>query len=78
MALVFSQFILSPISSKRRWVDKVKDDIKEKGLSVDEVYDRATVHRPPHKSGNKIKEEKKKNARHVYVSIFLDSELTKN
>ena len=26
---------------KRRWLDKVKDDIKEKGLSADEVYDRA-------------------------------------
>ena len=23
-----------------RWLDKVKDDIKEKGLSADEVYDR--------------------------------------
>ena len=27
---------------KRRWLDKVKDDIKEKGLSADHVYDRAT------------------------------------
>ena len=27
---------------KRRWLDKVKDDIKEKGLSADEVYDRGT------------------------------------
>ena len=27
---------------KRSWLDKVKDDIKEKGLSADEVYDRAT------------------------------------
>ena len=26
----------------RRWLDKVKDDIKEKGLSTDDVYDRAT------------------------------------
>ena len=26
---------------KRRWFDKVKDDIKEKGLSADDVYDRA-------------------------------------
>ena len=26
----------------RRWLDKVKDDIKEKGLAADEVYDRAT------------------------------------
>ena len=27
---------------KRRWLDTVKDDIKEKALSADEVYDRAT------------------------------------
>ena len=27
---------------KRRWLDKVKDDIKETGLSADDVYDRAT------------------------------------
>ena len=27
------------------WLDKVKDDIKEKGLSADEVYDRATWRR---------------------------------
>ena len=27
---------------KRRWLDRVRDDIKEKGLSTDEVYDRAT------------------------------------
>ena len=26
---------------KRRWLDKVKDDIKEKGLSEWEVYDHA-------------------------------------
>ena len=47
---------------KRRWLDKVKDDIiKEKSLSADEVYDRATwrafggvCHRTstPHKSWN--------------------------
>ena len=30
---------------KRRWLDKVKDDIKEKGLSADAVYDRATWRR---------------------------------
>ena len=30
---------------KRRWFDKVKDDIKEKGLSADDVYDRATWRR---------------------------------
>ena len=27
---------------KRRWLDKVKDDIKEKRLSDDDVYDSAT------------------------------------
>ena len=27
---------------KRRWLDRVRDDIKEKGLSEEEVYDRAT------------------------------------
>ena len=30
---------------KRRWLDKVKDDIKEKGLSADDVYDHATLRR---------------------------------
>ena len=31
---------------KRRWLDKhVKDNIKEMGLSADEVYDRATWRR---------------------------------
>ena len=30
---------------KRRWLDKVKDDIKEKGLSAEDVYDRATWRR---------------------------------
>ena len=30
---------------KRRWLDKVQDDIKEKGLSADELYDRATWRR---------------------------------
>ena len=46
----------------RRWSNKVKDDIKEKGLSADEVYDRATWRRmssTPHKSENKIKRKKK-------------------
>ena len=35
---------------KRRWLDKVKEDIKEKGvkgLSADDVYDRATWRRMP-------------------------------
>ena len=45
-------------------LDKVKDDIREKGLSADEVYDSATwTHRTstPHdiKSGNKMKRKKK-------------------
>ena len=26
---------------KGRWLDKVKDDIKEKGMSADEVYGRS-------------------------------------
>ena len=30
---------------KRRWLDKVKDDTKDKGLSVDDVYDLATWRR---------------------------------
>ena len=30
---------------KRRWLDKVWDDIKEKGMSADDVYDRATWRR---------------------------------
>ena len=30
---------------KRRWFDRVRDDIKEKGLSADEMYDRATWRR---------------------------------
>ena len=30
---------------KRRWLDKVMDDIKEKGLSADDMYDRATWRR---------------------------------
>ena len=30
---------------KRIWLDKVKDGIKEKGLSADDVYNRATWRR---------------------------------
>ena len=51
---------------KRRWLDKVKDGLKEnKRLSADDVYDSATWRRmssyksTPHKSGNKMKEKKK-------------------
>ena len=29
----------------KRWLDRVRDDIKEKGLSWEEVYDRATWRR---------------------------------
>ena len=41
---------------KTRCLDKVKDDIKQKGLSADDVYDRAMeayviVHRPHIKVG---------------------------
>ena len=52
---------------KRRWLDKVKDDIKEKRLSADDVYDRATRRRTstPHKSGNKMKEKKKKKKKKI-------------
>ena len=50
--------------SKRRWLDKVKDDIREKGLSAEEVYDRATWRRmssyiDPTQSWNKMKRKKK-------------------
>ena len=44
---------------KRRWLDKVKDDIKEKGLSADDVYDRATWRYTQHKRGNMMKEKKR-------------------
>ena len=30
---------------KKCWLDRVRDDIKEKGLSGEEVYDRAKCHR---------------------------------
>ena len=44
---------------KRRWLEKVKDGIKEKGLSADDVYDRATwrhmsLYIDPHKRRNKM------------------------
>ena len=35
---------------KRRWLDKVKDDIKDKGLLADDLYDRATWRRMPRSS----------------------------
>ena len=40
------------------WLDRVLDDIKEKGLSADDVYKRATRGHSsslPHRSGNKMK-----------------------
>ena len=47
---------------KRRWLDKVKDAIKEKGLLADDEYvlHGGVCHRTstPHKSGNKMKEKK--------------------
>ena len=33
------------IKVQRRWLDRVRDDIKEKGLSTNEVYDHATCRR---------------------------------
>ena len=51
----------------RRWLDRVRDDIKEKGLSANEVYDRTTRRRvrhrtsTPHKSGNNMKRKKNLN-----------------
>ena len=37
---------LPPLATPlRRLLDKVKDDIKEKGLSADDVYDRTTRRR---------------------------------
>ena len=57
-----------------KMVGKSKDDIKEKGLSADAVYDRATWRRichrtsTPHESGNKTKRKlKKKNDIHLLV-----------
>ena len=50
---------------KRRWLEKVKDDIKEKGLSgrkCTTVLHGGVCHRTSttHKSGNKMKKKKKK------------------
>ena len=50
---------------KKRWFDKLRDDIKEKGLSGEEVYNDATWrHMPsyidPQKSWNKTKRKKNK------------------
>ena len=59
---------------KRRWLDKVKDDIKEKGLRLmmcmTELHG-GVCHRTstPHKSGNKMKEKKKKKTHH-YIPLY--------
>ena len=39
---------------KRKWMDIVKGDIKENGLSADEGYRTST----PHKNRNKMKKKK--------------------
>ena len=45
---------------RRRWLERVRDDIKENGLSADDMYDRATWRRmsTPHKCGNKRRKKK--------------------
>ena len=55
--------------SKRRWLDRVSDDINEKGLSGEEASDRATRRRmssyiDPHKSGNKLKRRTMRKKKH--------------
>ena len=40
-------------------MDKVMEDIKEKRLSADDVYDRATWRCTQHKRGNMMKEKKR-------------------
>ena len=57
-------------------MDKVKDDVIEKGLSAEEVYDRATwriisSYIDPHKSGNTMKKMKKKIHWVEVESLFL-------
>ena len=59
---------------KRRWLDKVEDDIKEKGMSAGDVFDRATleayviVHRPHIKVGIR---RRKIHPKRVFVSITI-------
>ena len=50
---------------KRRWLDRMRDDINRKGLSADEMYDHSTWRRmssyiDPTYSGNKMKEKERK------------------
>ena len=54
---------------KRRWLDKVKDDIKEKGLSADKVQGRRKRGRPKRRRLDKVKDdikEKELSADEVY------------
>ena len=37
------QMVRKKGTPKRRWLDRVRDDIKEKGLSGEKVYDLATL-----------------------------------
>ena len=60
---------------KRRWLDKVKDDIKEKGLSADEVYDRATwrrIHRPQIKVGIRWIRRRRRRRRQLNLTLKLE------
>ena len=63
---------------KRRWLVKVKDDIKEKGLCrlmmCTTVLHGGVCHRTstPHKSGNKIKKKKKKGNVHIPIGKISD------
>ena len=57
-------------------MDKVKDDIKDKGRLADEVYDSYYV--DPHKSGHNMKKKKKKRhwvdgAESLFLSPSKDS-----
>ena len=69
---------------KRRWLDKVKNDNKEKVLSADKVYDRATWRRitvchrasTPHKSGTTICRMNEAKCRRIeLISSILDASL---
>ena len=53
---------------KRRWLARVRGDIKDKGWSGEEVYDCAAWRRvssniDPNKSGNKMKKKKNRSKR---------------
>ena len=60
----------------RRWLGKVKDDIKEKELSADKcttVLHGGVCHHTstPHKSGNKTKEKKKNTIQYNQIVFHL-------